>query len=120
MAFMCYSTLDTDGEKTEPTTCQRQDIPRTFACITTGKRLFFSLYRAVWRYLKNALQKSNFEPCPLFNARECNLDSNQGNSHKSLQGSTPNPKYVESSFFSISSARLLNVMRTQQTCNKKI
>lgn len=56
MAFMCYSTLDTDGEKTEPKTCQHQDIPRTFACITTGKRLFFSLYRAVWRYLKNALQ----------------------------------------------------------------
>lgn len=41
MAFMCYSTLDTDSEKTDPTTYQYHDILRTFACITTGKRLFF-------------------------------------------------------------------------------
>lgn len=64
MAFMCYSTLDTDGEKTEPATCQCQDIVRTFACITKGKRLFFPLYRAVLRYLKSALQNQIlFEPC---------------------------------------------------------
>lgn len=77
MAFMCYSTLDTDGEKTEPTTRQCEDILRTFACITTGNRLFFSFYRAVWRYLKTALQNQTlFEPCPLFDARECKLNSN--------------------------------------------
>lgn len=40
MAFMCYSTLDTDSEKTDPTTYQYHDILKTFACIITGKRLF--------------------------------------------------------------------------------
>lgn len=75
---MCYNTLDTDGEKTEPPVCQHQDILRTSACIITGK-IIFPLCRAVWRYLKNALQNQTlFELCPLFDARECKLNSDQG------------------------------------------
>lgn len=46
---------------------------------------FSPLYRAVFRYLKDALQ---VEPCPVFYTRECNLNSNQETPFKSLQGST--------------------------------
>lgn len=75
-------------------------------------RLFSPLQSSL-EVFKECFRKSNFEPCPLFDARECKLNSNQGNSYKSQQGSALDPKYVESSFFCISSARLLNVIRAQ-------